>query len=482
MVYSGQVIPDDPEAHAAIRSKIRETVPAIADQVIAELESEIRNRTVGGAAELETRKARLIAFGAVLQKVVGDLHEAKRHSATDTLLRRCEEYLSLADLADENAWWHMLGNLVGCSRRVGLDGAQFYIRSGSAFERRGPLLGNSYRADKIPAREVLGSLPADTICPGADSAEAWQFAEKLAAPSGRLWLYRTGARPGAAHQAILFLLEGDLPSKYRQLAEKFLRAVGRRAEFASLVFELRGTHQRYLEMVADAAHDFRTPLQALYFDIDSVLRLEAVWRDAALVERLQTSNRRIFQAKIQAEGLLAQPMSPREELDLVDIVYGAMESLEPKAMQHPCRLVRSGKWPEEVFVRADRSKLFRVFANFLDNAIKFSFHGEAFEVRVGFDTSEFGFVKVRISNFGVGIPSQKLQEIRQRGQRGAVWDRKDARPGTGLGLAIADTFLREMNAAFQIESTPYDELGQHGTTPYLRYVTTVDVRLRAISR
>ena len=83
-------------------------------------------------------------------------------------------------------------------------------------------------------------------------------------------------------------------------------------------------------------------------------------------------------------------------------------------------------------VRADEIRLQEILYNLLDNAVKYSHAGG--QIRVNADR-ESGFVKVSVSDDGVGIPSDDLPRIFERFYR-ADKARSRALGGTGLGLSI----------------------------------------------
>ncbi len=91
-------------------------------------------------------------------------------------------------------------------------------------------------------------------------------------------------------------------------------------------------------------------------------------------------------------------------------------------------------------VPGDRERLRQVFENLLRNALKYS--GDEAIVSVAVRDGEAGFVRVDITDRGIGIPQDELPMLFRRFSRAS--NAKKARiPGTGLGLFVAKTLVEK---------------------------------------
>jgi CheY-like chemotaxis protein len=88
-------------------------------------------------------------------------------------------------------------------------------------------------------------------------------------------------------------------------------------------------------------------------------------------------------------------------------------------------------------VRADSDSIFRVVANLLSNARKYSPNGGAIVVRAGLVD---GMVEISVQDEGLGIPHDALAHLFQKFYRIDTADRRTIR-GTGLGLAISKNIV-----------------------------------------
>jgi signal transduction histidine kinase len=99
-------------------------------------------------------------------------------------------------------------------------------------------------------------------------------------------------------------------------------------------------------------------------------------------------------------------------------------------------------------VRGDADRLRQIFANLIDNAVKYSPAGEPVEVRV---SQSNGSVLVSVRDRGPGIEPQDHRLIFEKFGRvtGA-----GAKPGTGLGLYIARSIAEAHGGKLDVSSAP----------------------------
>ena len=110
--------------------------------------------------------------------------------------------------------------------------------------------------------------------------------------------------------------------------------------------------------------------------------------------------------------------------------------------------IRLDKPPHQtVEVLGDRSRLQRVVANLLDNAIKYTPYGGTVILSV----DEYaGGVKVEISDTGVGINEKDIFHVFERFYRG---DKSRSTTGSGLGLSLALAIIHAHGGNITVKST-----------------------------
>ena len=224
-------------------------------------------------------------------------------------------------------------------------------------------------------------------------------------------------------------------------------------EMLERIEELFRAQQRF---VADVSHELRSPLTAIRGNLDLLKRVasdDVAGRQEAFTAIDSESSR--MQRLVQDLLLLAQADAGVElqkqnvELDslLLDVYRHA------KLVANGVK-VSLGNW-DQVQVLGDADRLKQLLINLADNAIKYT--PSDGEVKIALER-DADWVRVSITDTGVGIPAQDLPKIFDRFYR---VDRARSREkgGTGLGLAICKWIVDAHGGKIDVAS----EVGK-GTT------------------
>lgn len=221
---------------------------------------------------------------------------------------------------------------------------------------------------------------------------------------------------------------GDLAS--RPTPDPYPDEIGELTEAISRASD-RLEHARIAQdrLVADAAHELRTPLAAMRAEIDVTLRRP---RDVgALRETLEEVRDEVDRLNTLSTHLLdlARLQNSRWRMDpgdLRELVEAVIESQSPLAESKQVKVRLDG--PAHLTAHFDRGALRQAFENVLGNALKFTPEGSGVSLRL---SEAEGSWRLEVQDEGAGIPLA---------ERAAVFEpfhRLDARvAGTGLGLAI----------------------------------------------
>jgi signal transduction histidine kinase len=132
--------------------------------------------------------------------------------------------------------------------------------------------------------------------------------------------------------------------------------------------------------------------------------------------------------------------------DLGRIVQTAIESVKSKAERFGTE-IRFDDADEHRCV-CDAQKLYQVFLNLLDNAIKYSEAGARVDITIEESVSS---LTVEVKDTGVGILEEELGHLFERFYR-VDKDRSRTTGGSGLGLAISKQIVEMHGGDISVES------------------------------
>lgn len=199
---------------------------------------------------------------------------------------------------------------------------------------------------------------------------------------------------------------------------------------------------------ANAAHELRAPLSRLRNRLeDAAVHPRDAAADQKLIEdaigdvdRLAGLVRTLLELARCEAGL---PEETVREVDVGDLLESIAAFFEPLATEREVE-VRC-QVPADLRVRGEPAWLRQLFANLVDNAVKYSKPGG----RVTLDAyREGGHVVARVHDLGVGIPTASRERIFEHLDRGA----QSGDTGSGLGLTLVRQIARIHGGEVAVES------------------------------
>lgn len=204
------------------------------------------------------------------------------------------------------------------------------------------------------------------------------------------------------------------------------------------------------EMTDNIAHDMRSPLARIRTNAESALYHARTLEDyrSAAVDTLEECDRLLQMVNTTLD--VAEAEAGIADLEKVDIDASAMvadacELFEP--MAEDLHIVLAHEIEPGVRVQGNLPQLQRMFANLLDNALKYSPSGGRAVVSL---TSDETRVVITISDTGAGIPEEEQPHIFERYYR---CDQSRSKPGFGLGLSFARAVARSHGGDVHVSST-----------------------------
>ncbi len=226
-------------------------------------------------------------------------------------------------------------------------------------------------------------------------------------------------------------------------------------DFNQMAGALETSEATRRQMLADTAHDLRTPISIMRSHLEAMLdgvfaptpeNLAVVHEETLLLSRLVEDVRTLSMAEAGQLPLALQ------KVDLAEQVQSAAAAFTPLAEADGITLrVAFSAAPT---VTADPARLQQVLANLLANALRYAPQGSSDqpEVQIELSTGD-GRARISVTDNGPGLqPDQQVHVFDRFWRSDAARSRGEG--GSGLGLAIARGIVEAHGGTIELSSTP----------------------------
>jgi len=222
--------------------------------------------------------------------------------------------------------------------------------------------------------------------------------------------------------------------------------------FNSMADDLERAERLRRNLVADVAHELRTPLSNIRGHLEAVAdgviapdaaAIRSLSEEAELLSRLVDDLQELTLAEA---GELALHTQPEDISELIDRVVAATQvSAAAKGVALSVDLPAGLP-----LVSIDSQRISQVLRNLLDNAVAHTARGGTITVAAG---QQADWLQVTVADTGEGIPPEDIPNIFERLYR-VDKSRTRAVGGSGLGLTIARQLVEIHGGKIEVDSEP----------------------------
>jgi two-component system CheB/CheR fusion protein len=204
------------------------------------------------------------------------------------------------------------------------------------------------------------------------------------------------------------------------------------------------------EFISIASHELKTPITSIKALLQVVERSIAKNDPVNTEMMVQKATRQVNKLVDLITELLDVTKIHAGKLDLnisdfsiVQLIEECVEQVHDKNKGQQIEIDGASA----LLVHADRARVEQVIMNLINNAIKYSPDSDHMNIRV---IEEDAHVKVSITDYGIGIPKDKIPQIFQRFFR--VQENSRSFAGLGLGLYISAEIIKRHHGEMGLDS------------------------------
>lgn len=226
-------------------------------------------------------------------------------------------------------------------------------------------------------------------------------------------------------------------------------------ELTQITKKLQELEQIKSDLLDTITHEFSTPISIIKAYVDMFIDGHFDSANPRHLEGLKSIRSAVIRLERLVMNLLTLSMGKGKTLELKkekilmqDIISNALSQLNDEMTKKNINIVLNVE-PNLPAIEADPSKLSIAVLNLLDNAVKFNKTNGT--IRISASHLKSGSIGVAISDTGIGIPEEKIEEIYSPFTQVDMSSTREHQ-GTGLGLAVARTIVEAHGGKITVKS------------------------------
>ena len=412
-----------------------------------------------GPATLTLRQAAQYRAGLVLVRCLGDVTGAEPALALDAAPYVTEQQLTQSPECLRKATEKVVGDrywfqgywdyLVRCERLKPGEGMDVDLTNTACL--RGAFNDTVVTSTATPLLLYLGGRNTVEVADFGRPAVLGAAGLLIVALAGTFLIARQVSRPvRRLTGASILLAAGQHDVRVRDEGHGELAQLSR--SFNAMARAVQESEERQRRLVADVAHEMRTPLSNLrgYLEglADGVIEPSRELF-ASLHEETMLQRRILDDLQVLALAEAGDLGYTRTPTDLAELAAAGVTAQLAVAAAAGVTLEVEAAAP--VWVSADQDRMRQVLGNLLTNAIRYTDRGGRVVVRA---QAEAGEAVLSVEDTGVGIAPGDVPHVFERFWR-ADPARQRATGGSGLGLTIAQRIVTDHGGRIEVVSRPH---------------------------
>ncbi len=220
--------------------------------------------------------------------------------------------------------------------------------------------------------------------------------------------------------------------------------------FNQMASKLERTETMRLQLIADVAHELRTPLSTIKGSVEGLIdgvlpgepaTYQRIYNEADRLQMLVSDLQELSSVEAGAIELHLQPVS-------VGALFSSLRDRLDRQFEEKGVDLETNVPADLPRVSADEDRIGQVLINLVGNALQYTPPGGNVSVSAVLDSSE---VKIVVQDSGIGIPPEHLQLIFARFYR-VDKSRSRASGGSGIGLTISSHLVEAHGGRVWAES------------------------------
>ncbi|MDY0091311.1 MAG: hybrid sensor histidine kinase/response regulator [Candidatus Vecturithrix sp.] len=226
-------------------------------------------------------------------------------------------------------------------------------------------------------------------------------------------------------------------------------------ELQQITRKLQEIEQIKSDLLDTITHEFSTPISIIKAYVDMFLDGHFNPSNPRHIEGLRSIRSAVIRLERLVMNLLILSLGKgksfelkKEKILIQDILSNALSQLNEEITKKNINVVLNVE-PNLPAIEADPSKLSIAVLNLLDNAVKFNKTNGI--IRISASHLKSNSIGIAISDTGIGIPEEKLQEIYSPFTQVDMSSTREHQ-GTGLGLAVAKMIIEAHHGKITLKS------------------------------